>query len=246
MKRRDLLLATLALLVFWQAIAMLVNQPILPTPLQVGVVFVQELGKGLFGHFLASLWRVLASTLLAILLAAPAGLALGQSKRANDFFAPLIYILYPIPKVVFVPIVLLFLGIGDFPKIVIIFLILFFQILVLVRDQAASLRPELIRSVRSLGAGRMALFRYVYLPASIPGILTALRQSVGTAVAVLYIAELFATQKGLGYYIYLNGNTLFNYPAMYAGVVAMSLLGLGLYFAVDGLERKLCPWLFVN
>ena len=246
MKRRDLLLATLALLVIWQIAAMLVNQPILPTPVQVGAAFVEELGKGLAGHFLASLWRVIASTLLSILLAAPAGLALGQSKRANDFFAPLIYILYPIPKVVFVPIVLLFLGIGDFPKIVIIFLILFFQILVLVRDQAAGLRPELIRSVRSLGAGRMALFRFVYLPASIPGILTALRQSVGTAVAVLYIAELFATQKGLGYYIYLNGNTLFNYPAMYAGVVAMSLLGLGLYFAVDWLERKLCPWLFVS
>ncbi|MFA5837827.1 MAG: ABC transporter permease [Bellilinea sp.] len=246
MKRRDLLLATLALLVIWQIAAMLVNQPILPTPVQVGAAFVEELGKGLAGHFLASLWRVIASTLLSILLAAPAGLALGQSKRANDFFAPLIYILYPIPKVVFVPIVLLFLGIGDFPKIVIIFLILFFQILVLVRDQAAGLRPELIRSVRSLGAGRMALFRFVYLPASIPGILTALRQSVGTAVAVLYIAELFATQKGLGYYIYLNGNTLFNYPAMYAGVVAMSILGLGLYFAVDWLERKLCPWLFVS
>lgn len=61
-------------------------------------------------------------------------------------------------------------------------------------------------------------------------------------MAVLYIAELFATQKGLGYYIYLNGNTLFNYPAMYAGVIAMSLLGLGLYFTVDGLERWLCPW----
>lgn len=246
MKRRDLLLATLALLVVWQAAAMLVNQPILPTPVEVAVVFVRELGKGLLGHFMASLWRVLASTLLAILLAAPAGLALGQSKRIKDFFDPLIYILYPIPKVVFVPIVLLFLGIGDFAKIFIIFLILFFQILVLVRDQATSLRPELIRSVRSLGAGRMALFRFVYLPASIPGVLTALRQSVGTAVAVLYIAELFATQKGLGYYIYLNGNTLFNYPAMYAGVVAMSLLGLGLYFAVDWLERRLCPWLFVN
>jgi NitT/TauT family transport system permease protein len=243
MKRRDLILATLALLVVWQIAAMLINQPVLPTPIQVSTVFVLELGKGLLGHFAASLWRVVASTILAILLAAPAGLVLGQYKRVNDFFAPLIYILYPIPKVVFIPIVLLFLGIGDFPKIVIIFLILFFQILVLVRDQAASLRPELIQSVRSLGAGRMALFRFVYLPASIPGILTALRQSVGTAVAVLYIAELFATQKGLGYYIYLNGNTLFNYPAMYAGVVAMSLLGLGLYFAVDWLERWLCPWL---
>ena len=114
--------------------------------------------------------------------------------------------------------------------------------LVLVHDRTASIHPELIQSVRSLGAGRRALFRFVYLPASLPAILTALRQSVGTAVAVLYIAELFATQKGLGYYIYYNGSTLFNYPAMYAGIVALSLMGLGLYFSVDWIERRVCPW----
>jgi len=151
MKRKDLLLATLAILAVWQAASMLVNRPILPSPVEVAVVFVKELGNGLMGHFMASLWRVVASTFLAIITAAPAGLALGSSKRANAFFAPLIYILYPIPKVVFVPIVLLFLGVGNLAKIVIIYLILFFQILVLVRDQAATLRPELIRSVRSLG-----------------------------------------------------------------------------------------------
>ena len=243
MKRSDLLLATLTLIASWQLIAMLVNQVILPSPLLVAGIFWQELVSGSLGtHFLASLWRVAVSTLLAILAAAPAGLVLGQSRRLSSIFSPLIYLLYPIPKVVFVPVVLLFLGIGDASKIAVIFLILFFQILVLVRDQAASLSPDLIRSVRSLGAGRLALFRFVYLPASIPGILTALRQSVGTAVAVLYVTELFATQTGLGYYIYLMGSTLFNYPAMYAGVVAMSLLGLGLYFAVDGLERWLCRW----
>jgi ABC-type nitrate/sulfonate/bicarbonate transport system permease component len=242
MKRRDLLLAVLAILVIWQLVAWIVNLPILPTPIDVAGVFVDELKSGLMEHFLISLWRVLASTLLAIVIAAPIGLILGQSKRLNNIFSPLIYLVYPIPKVVFVPIVLLFLGLGDFPKIVIIFLILFFQILVLVRDAAAGLRPELIQSVRSLGAGRRALFRFVYLPASLPAILTALRQSVGTAVAVLYIAELFATQRGLGYYIYLNGSTLFNYPAMYAGIVAMSLLGLGLYFTVDWMERRMTPW----
>jgi NitT/TauT family transport system permease protein len=86
----------------------------------------------------------------------------------------------------------------------------------------------------------------VYIPASLPAVLTALRQSIGTAVAVLYIAELFATQQGLGYYIYLNGSTLFNYPAMYAGVVAMSILGLGLYFSVDWLERRFCTWQFTT
>jgi ABC-type nitrate/sulfonate/bicarbonate transport system permease component len=240
--RRDLLYAVLVLIGLWHVAAILLNEPILPSPFQVARVFVRELGSGLLGHFLASLWRVLASTALAIALAAPAGLILGQSRRLDKIFAPMIYLLYPVPKVVLVPVVLLFLGIGDLPKIVIIFLILFFQILVLVRDQAAALRPELIQSVRSLGAGRRALFRFVYLPASLPAILTALRQSIGTAVAVLYVAELFATQRGLGYYIYLNGSTLFNYPAMYAGVVAMSLLGLGLYFTVDWLEHRLVPW----
>jgi NitT/TauT family transport system permease protein len=240
--RRDLLFTVIVLLVFWQVIAMLLDMPILPSPIQVGRVFIQELSTGLMGHFLTSLWRVLASTALAITAAAPAGLILGQSRSLDRIFSPAIYLLYPVPKVVLVPVVLLFLGIGDLPKIVIIFLILFFQILVLVRDQAAALRPELIQSVRSLGAGRRALFRFVYLPASLPAILTALRQSVGTAVAVLYVAELFATQRGLGYYIYLNGSTLFNYPAMYAGIVAMSLLGLGLYFTIDWLERRLVPW----
>lgn len=242
MKRRDLLLAVIALMLLWQIAALLVNEPILPGPLTVAGAFYDGLNNDLAGHFLVSAWRVLASILLAVALAAPAGLMLGQSKRLDRIFSPVIYMLYPIPKVVLVPVILLLFGIGDLPKIIIIFLILFFQILVLVRDSAASIEPKTLLSVRSLGAGRRALFRYVYLPSSLSAILTALRQSVGTAVAVLYVAELFATQQGLGYYIYLNGNTLFNYPAMYAGVLAMSLLGLGLYFTVDLLERRFCAW----
>lgn len=246
MKRRDVLFASLGILVIWQAAAMLINLPILPTPVIVAEVFFRELSGELPVHFAASLWRVVAGMLLSIATAVPAGLAIGGSTRLNRIFSPVIYLLYPIPKVVFVPIVLLFLGIGDVAKIVVIFLILFFQIVVLVRDQAAGLAPQLIQSLRSLGAGRRALFRFIYLPASLPAILTALRQSIGTAVAVLYIAELFATRRGLGYYIYYNGSTLLDYPAMYAGVLAMSLLGLGLYFTVDWMEKRLCPWKYVS
>jgi ABC-type nitrate/sulfonate/bicarbonate transport system permease component len=242
--RRSLVIAAGVLGLAWQALAWIVDRPILPGPLGVVAIFVTELGGELGAHALVSLWRVLASVFISVALAVPAGLILGQSPRLNRLFSPLIYLLLPIPKVVLVPVLLLFFGIGDLPKILIIFLILFFQILVLVRDQAAGLRPELVDSVRSLGAGRRALFRFVYLPASLPAILTALRQSIGTAVAVLYVAELFATQRGLGYYIYLHGSTLFDYPKMYAGVLAMSLLGLGLYFAVDGLHRRLCRWQF--
>lgn len=244
MSGRKILFAALGIGAIWLAFSLALDENILPSPIVVMQVFIEEIGRELGWHFLASFWRVTASMALSVALAAPAGLLLGQSKRLNDFFAPVIYLLYPIPKVVLVPVVLLFLGINDTSKIAIIFLILFFQILVLVRDQAASITPELLYSVRSLGAGRRALFRFVYLPASIPAILTALRQSIGTAVAVLYIVELTATQRGLGYYIYFNGSTLFDYPKMYAGVMAMSLLGLGMYYSVDLLHRKLAPWQF--
>ena len=246
MRRRDVLLAAVALLIFWQAAAWIVNLPILPPPLEVLRVFFREIQKDMLIHFGISLWRVTAGMMLSVLVAAPLGLAIGGSKTLNRLFSPFIYLLYPIPKVVLVPVVILFLGIGDTAKIAILFLILFFQILVLVRDQASGLAPQLIQSLQSLGAGRRALFRFVYLPASLPAILTALRQSIGTAVAVLYITELSATKYGLGYYIYYKGSTLLDYPAMYAGVIAMSLLGLGMYFTVDWLERKWCKWKFVS
>lgn len=239
---RDFFSSIAFLIIFWYLAALVIQQPILPYPHTVIAAMLQEIPAGLLEHFIASLYRVLISTGLAIITAAPLGLLLGLSPRLQKLFAPIIYLLYPIPKVVLVPIFILIFGIGDFPKIAIIFVILFFQVLVLVRDQAKSITPELIQSVRSLGAGRRALFRFVYVPASLPAIFTALRQSIGTAVAVLYIAELIATRKGLGYYIYLNGSTLYNYPAMYAGILLMGLLGLGLYIIVDWLDRKLCPW----
>ena len=246
MRRRDLLIATAALVAVWQTMAWLVSSSILPGPVRVAEVLIRELPRGLGRHFLASAGRVAASMVIAVSLATPLGLILGQSRKLNQLLSPVVYVLYPIPKIVFLPLILLLLGIGNTSKVFIITLILFFQVLVVVRDEAATLRPELIHSVRSLGAGRRALFRHVYLPASLPAVLTALRLSVGTAVAVLYVAELFATRLGLGYYIYLNGSTLFNYRAMYAGILAMSLLGLGLYFLVDWLERAATPYRFVE
>jgi NitT/TauT family transport system permease protein len=246
MQRRDLALAAAGLLIAWEIVALIVHVDVLPDPIAVGVAFVHALPNGLAWHFLVSAWRVVASVVLAVATGVPAGLALGQSPRLNRLFSPIIYILYPIPKIVFLPIILLFLGIAERSKIFIIFLVLFFQILVVVRDEASALRPELIYSVRSLGAGRRALFRFVYLPATVPAALTALRISVGTAIAVLFFAESFATTSGLGYYIIVESWGRLAYPEMYAGVAAMSLLGLMLYFVVDRLQRWLAPWMFIR
>ncbi len=246
MRKRDLLIATLGLLVIWQLAAMIISKPVLPPPWEVLRAFIVALPQELGRHLLVSAWRVVASIALSIACAGPIGLSLGLSPTANRLAAPLIYLLYPIPKIVFLPIVLLLLGIGNLSKIFIISLILFFQMLVVVRDEAANLRPELIASVRSLGAGRRALFRYVYLPACLPAVLTSLRVSIGTAIAVLFFAESFATTSGLGYYIIVETWGRLDYAGMYAGVVAMSLLGLALYFTVDSIQRRMCPWLEVS
>ena len=246
MRKRGILLAALALLIAWEIAALILNRDILPAPADVLIAFVVQVPRGLGWHFVVSAWRVIASIALSVVLATPAGLVLGQYPRVNHFFAPLIYLTYPIPKIVLLPIVILFLGIGDASKIAIIFLILFFQVLVVVRDASAALRPELLYSVRSLGAGRRALLRFVYLPATLPAVLTAVRVSIGTAIAVMFFTESFATNAGLGYYVIVDTFARIAFPEMYAGVVAMSLLGLALYFVVDFLERKLCTYLFAK
>ncbi len=242
MKWRDTFIGLIAALIIWQILALLLNRPVFPPATQVVVVFFEDIGGDLGRHFLVSAWRVVAAIIISVLLAVPVGLGLGQTPLLNRIFSPLIYIAHPIPKIVFLPIILILFGSGDASKIFIIGIILFFQILVVVRDEAADLRPELILSVRSIGAGRRALFRFVYFPATVPAVLTALRLSVGTAIAVLFFAESFATTSGLGYYILVESWGALRYPQMYAGVLAMSLLGLVLYFLIDALDRRLAPW----
>lgn len=243
--RTEQTLALSGLITFWWLLSLVVNQSILPSPPTVISAFIQELASGsLIIDFLYSLFRVSAGMLIAVLIATPIGLLAGQFNFFDKIVSPITNILYPIPKVVFIPLIFLFAGIGEISKILIIVIILFFQILVLVKDSAHDIRPELISSVRSLGAGRRGLLWFVYLPACLPPIFTAIRQSIGTSIAVLYFSELFATTHGLGYYIYMQGSTLFNYPAMYAGIIAMSLLGIWLSSLVNNLERQLCRWKF--
>ncbi len=246
LKFPDFLVGIGMFLAFWQVLAWIINGPIMPSPLAVIPRFFRLIFGDLGLHFLASAARVLTSILIAVILAAPIGLGLGQVKVLDRVFTPLIAITYPIPKIVLLPAIYVIFGITDASKIFLITLILFFQVLVVVRDEAASLRPELLLSVRSLGAGRRALFRFVYFPASIPAILTALRLSIATAIAVLYIAEQSLTTYGLGYFIAVRTYQTLRYTDMYAGILAMALLGLLLYFVVAGLERLLSPHLYAG
>jgi NitT/TauT family transport system permease protein len=239
LKFSDAVLGLLMFLFFWQVLAWVVRRPIMPSPIVVLPLFFTSIFGELGLHLLASTGRVLAAIGIAVITAVPVGLGLGQIPKLDRIFSPLIAIVYPIPKIVFLPVIYVLMGITDVSKIFLIALIIFFQILVVVRDEAANLHPELILSVRSLGAGRRALFRYVYFPASLPAVLTALRVSTATAIAVLFIAEQSLTTYGLGYFIVVETYQVLRYPQMYTGILAMSLLGLSLYFIFNNLELRI-------
>lgn len=236
----------LMFLALWQILSWVVRKPIMPAPIEVLPLFFVSLAGDLGKHFLASTVRVLLAIGAAVVTAVPIGLGLALMPALDRIFRPLIAILYPLPKIVFLPVIYVLVGISDFSKIFLISLIIFFQILVVVRDEAAKLHPELIFSVRSLGAGRRALFRFVYLPASLPGVLTAIRISVGTAIAVLFIVEQSLTTYGLGYYIVVETYQVLRYPEMYAGILAMGVLGLILYFITYAVELRVNRHLFAS
>jgi len=233
--------AVVVLLLGWQLLASVVGSPALPAPVDALTEFVRTFVPDLLPHLLTSAWRALAALTLGTVLAVPLGLYLGRSPRADAIVAPLIFLSYPVPKVVFLPVLLVLLGLGDLSKIGLIALIVFFQILVTSRDAARAIPAASVLSVRSLGAGRMQVFRHVVLPAALPEIFTALRIGTGTAVAVLFLAESIAGSQGLGYYI-VDAWGRIAYNAMFAGILAMALLGVALYEVLDSLESRVCRW----
>ena len=241
MSTKAIISSLITLTTAWAIVALLVDSPILPTPWVVAYTFILDLPHGLGWHILVSGWRIILSMLLAIAIGLPLGLVLGQNKRWDRYTFPLIYVTYPVPKVTLLPIIILFLGIGDVSKVFLISLILFFQVLVVVRDASRNIPAELILSLRSLGANRLQLLRYVYFPACMPATLTSLRLNVAIAIAVLYLAESFATASGLGYYV-MNAWQLMDYPKMYTAVGAMSLIGFAAFVILALTEERLCRW----
>lgn len=233
--------ATLFLLVLWQFAAWSLKTPMLPTPKAALSATARLLEADLGRHLWVSTYRVVIATLISLLLGLPLGLIMGYERRIDRFLAPLVYITYPIPKIVFLPLILLFLGLGDRSKIFLITFIVFFQILVTTRDAVRKVSAETIASLRSLGGNRAQVYRYVLLPASLPDVLTSLRLSMGTAIAVLFFAESFATTEGLGYFI-MDSWSRATPDEMFAGIIMMALLGVSLFIIVDILENVLCRW----
>ncbi|NMA68739.1 MAG: ABC transporter permease [Desulfitobacterium sp.] len=229
------------ILLGWQILSMLLQTTAFPPPGKALKSFTTLLYSDILTHLQISLYRVGVSLVVAAILGIPLGLFLGKNKRADELSAPFLYLTFPIPKVVFLPIFLILLGIGNLSKIVMITLIVFYQILVTTRDAARNVQHEYVLSVQSLKASNWELYRHVYFPACLPNILTSLKLGLGTAMAVLFLVETYATREGIGYFI-MNSWSSLAYDKMFAGIIAMSLMGFLLYLLLDTCEKIFCSW----
>ncbi len=232
--------AIAAMLAFWEVASLLLHNPALPPPADALSQVVAQF-PALVPHFGSSALRVVVSMTIGLVVGAPLGLALGRSRRADFIAGPLIFLNYPVPKAVFLPVLLVLLGIGHAPIITLITIIVFFQILVTARDAARAIPSASVLSVRSLGADRWQVFTNVIVPGAMPEIFTALRISAGTAVAVLFFSESIAGSTGLGYFVF-DAWARVQYGEMFAGILAFSLLGVLLYEAIEIAEARICRW----
>jgi ABC-type nitrate/sulfonate/bicarbonate transport system ATPase subunit/ABC-type nitrate/sulfonate/bicarbonate transport system permease component len=230
------------LLTLWGILSLLAHKAFLPSPQAAFSRVFQNVGNGnLLYHTAVSLKRIIEALVIAGPLAWILGLAAGRSKSLDSFFSPVMYLLHPTPKVAFLPILLLFLGLGDASKIALIGLVIFGQLYVGARDSSRTLPDTLFDSVKSMGGNASSVVRFIVIPGNLPALLTSLRVSLGTSIAVLFLAETFASTDGLGWYI-MDAWARVDYPDMYAAMICLSALGLALFLTIDAVEAIACRW----
>lgn len=225
----------------WWVTAKFAALPIIPSPVLVAETLAGIFISDIAVHAAYSLYRIAAGLLLAVGIGLPLGVLMGYFPQADRCLAPIVYLTYPIPKIALLPILMLLCGVSEMAKILMLFLIIVFQVIIAVRDGIRSIPPETYYPLYSLGAPFLSVFCEILWPASLPKFITAIRVAMATAISVLFFTETFGTQYGMGYFI-MDAWLRVNYREMYAGIVALSLMGLLLFGFIDWLEKHFCRW----
>jgi NitT/TauT family transport system permease protein len=219
------------------------NEVLLPSPLSVLNAYGELLGDGsLIRDVRASITRVFAGFFIASSIAVPLALILAYSRVLRALVMPLISLIRPIPPIAWIPLAILWMGLGDPPSYFITSIAAFFPIFLNAFAGGTSLQHEHVNAARSLGAGPSALLLTVMLPSALPMIVTGLRIGLGQAWMAVVTAELIAAQSGLGYMIQLSRLSL-ETPRVLVGMTVIGLLGAVMIGALGILERRFfVPW----
>jgi NitT/TauT family transport system permease protein len=236
--------ATIGLFVLWEAICRLFALPefILPTPSASLVALWQNLGAIWFNASF-TLWVTMLGFALAVAFGLTLGLLIGASALMYAALYPLLIGFNSIPKVAIVPILIIWFGIGAVPAILTAFLISFFPIVVNVATGIATVEPELRDVLRSLGARPRDILLKVGLPRSMPYFFASLKIAVTLAFVGSVISETIAGNRGIGY-LMLSASSSFRVPLVFAGLIVVAIMGVGMYAAFALIERRFTGWAF--
>jgi NitT/TauT family transport system permease protein len=240
--------AIVLLFVIWFAIShsSFVKPGYIPTPEELGKTFVELVrdgyqGKPLYEHIGISLFRTLTGFLLGVVVGVPIGLLSGYSRRAGAMISPIMAFIRPIPPIAFIPMAVLYFGLGELGKIVLIFFVSFNYVQANAQAGAANFPIAYRRAADTLGLTRMQTFTRIVMPGALLQIFTGLKVALALSWAVVVAAELVGAQSGLGFMI-SDAALLFRIPVVYIGVALIGAIGLLLNFTLNFIEGRIVHW----
>ena len=239
-----LLLPWFLLIALWQGLATsgLVNPGLMPTPAQVAKKLIELLfGGRLSIDILKSTQRVTLGVALGIALAVPVGFLIGWYKGTRTFLDPLINFFRALPPIALIPLVVVYFGIDEPAKVIILFYASFFAGVIVMYEGVSQISPIYIKAARSLGANEWEIFSRVIVPMTMPHILTALRVALGVAWATLVASELVAAQQGLGALIQSAGS-FFQIDVIYVGIVCIGAVAMTMDMTLRAVTRRMIRW----
>jgi taurine transport system permease protein len=241
--------AVLVVLAAWHAAAglQLVDPLFLPGPIEVLTTAEQLVNEGyrqvsLWMHILVSVGRALFAFLIAVITGIPIGLLMGRSPIFNATLDPFVQFLRPLPKLALIPLVIVWFGIGEVSKFVLIYLSTFLTIVVSAASAVMSVPEGRIRAAQSLGVTQQQLFRHVILPSALPELFTGVRVGIGIGWTTLIAAEMIAASSGLGWMV-INASSYLRTDVVMLGILLLGTIGYLLDLAIVTTQRLTIHWM---
>lgn len=237
-----------ALVLLWWAASAWSSVPklFLPSPLEVWSTGRAILEDGyanatLWEHIGASLARILAAAAIALVLGIPLGLFMGLNRWLKGVLDAPIEFYWPLPPLAYLPLMIIWLGIGEASKISLLALAMFAPIVLSAQAGVRSVSLERVNAARSLGASPLQVFRYIVVPSALPEILTGVRIGLGVGWSTLVAAELIAATKGIGFMV-MSASHFLATDAVFVGIAAIAVCAFAFSFSIRLLEKWLVPW----
>ncbi len=241
-KRTAPVLACIGLLAVWQVASLALKNDSFPTAIEAIRAIPDILGdKESLINILASLRRMAIGFGIAVLVSIPLGLLMGRSRAVAAFFNPLLMVIYPVPKAALMPIIMLWLGVGDITKTLVIFLGVSLPVIYHSFEGAKAVEEKMLWSGAAMGLSSLQRLVRIVLPAALPEILTGCRTGLVLALITMITSEMIARQSGAGNILF-NALDMGQYDTVYAMIIIVGAMGIGLDAIFERVRARLVRW----